>query len=142
MIKIQSKRSLHANTTRQLLQRLMCRRNHPHIHAHRLVIAHALQLSALQEAQHLRLQRHRHLADLIQKQRPPMSRFNPSRPRLHRPGKGSACVPKELSLQQCLRNRRTVQHCKRLARTIAQAVQSPRHDLLSRARLSFDQYCR
>ena len=59
------------------MQRLVRRRHHPHIHAQGLVVAHPLQFARLQKAQHLRLQRQRHLADLVQKQRASVRCFDP-----------------------------------------------------------------
>ena len=114
--------------------------NHSNIHPHRLVVANALQLSTLQKAQHLGLQRHRHLANLVEKQCPAVRRFNPPGARLHRPGKRSARMAEQLRLQQRLRDRRAVQHRKRPRRSQAQAVQRPRHHLLAGARLALDQH--
>jgi len=96
MIKVESKSLLCC----PLFQRLMRGCNHPHIHSHRRVVAYALQFAALQEPQHLRLQRQRHLPNLIQEERPTIGRFNPSSTRLDRSGERAARVAEQLCLQQ------------------------------------------
>ncbi len=80
MIKIQTEGSLRPYARSQLLKRLVRRRDHSHVHSDGLVVAYPLQLSALKEAQHLGLERHRHLTNLVQEERPSMSRFDSSRP--------------------------------------------------------------
>ena len=85
-----------------LLEVLVRSGNYAHIHAGDLVVANALQLAAFQEAQHLGLKCQRHLSDLIQKERSPMRGFNAAHPRPHSTGERSACVSKELGLQQRL----------------------------------------
>ncbi len=120
----------------------MRRRNHPHIHSYCLVITHPLQFATLQEPQHLCLQRHRHLSNLIEKQRSTMCRLDPTRARLHRPGKRSASMTKQFSFKQGLRNRRTIQHSKRFTCPLTQSMQRPCDDLFSRPSLSFNQYNR
>ena len=97
-------------------ERLMRRRDHPHVDPHRLVLADPLQFAAFQKTQQLGLKRQRHLTDLVQKQRAAIRRLNPSRPPLHRAGEGASRMPKKLGLQQRLRNGRAVQRDERAAR--------------------------
>ena len=78
--------------------------HNPHIHLDRLVVPHALQLAAFHKAQQLGLQRQRHLANLIQKQRPPVGRLDPPHPSMHRAGEGTPRMPEKFSFKQCFRN--------------------------------------
>ena len=68
-------------------------RNNAHIHPHRFVVSHALQLSALYKAQQLRLQPQRHLANFVQKQRSPVGRFDAPNASLYSPGKRARVCP-------------------------------------------------
>ena len=97
-----------------------------HIHLHRLVVAHPLQLAALHKAQQLGLQRQRHLADLVQKQRAAVGGFDAPRAPLHRAGKGAARMAKEFGFKQRFRNRRAIDGNKRLAASAATAGAGPR----------------
>ena len=53
----------------QLLQVVVGGGDHPHVRLDRLVAADPLELLLLQHAQHLGLQRRRHVADLVEEQR-------------------------------------------------------------------------
>ncbi len=74
-----------------------------HIHLYGFVIAHSLQFTALDKAQQLGLQRQRHLANLVQKERASVGSLDPSDTPLHRAGKSSAGVAEKLGFEQTLR---------------------------------------
>ncbi len=94
-------------------QRTMSSGENPNIDLYRLVVADALQFAALHKTQQLRLQRQRHLADLVEKECPAIGGLDPSRPAVHRAGKGPASVAEELGFQQCFRYRRAVERGQR-----------------------------
>src|SRR5580658_8128259 len=94
-----------------------------YIHLDGLVFSHALQLAAFDKAQKLRLQSQWHFANLIQKQRSTVGRLDASNAPLHCAGKRSACMAKELSLEQRLRNRRAIDGDKWLAAAVGEPMQ-------------------
>ena len=112
-------------------QRLMGGGHDAHIHFDGLVVAHPLQLAALDKAQQLGLQPQRHLADLVQKQRASVGGLNPSYAPLHRAGEGPASVAEEFSFQQRLGNGRAVDGDKWLAAARREPVQSLSNQFLA-----------
>ncbi len=111
-----------------------------HIHLHGLVVAHPLQLAALDKAQQLGLQAQRHLADLVQKQRAPVGGLDAAHAPLHRAGKGAAGMAEELGLKQSFGNRRAVDGDKGLAASRGEPVQGLGHQFLARTGRPLDQH--
>src|ERR1700731_2535795 len=98
-------------------------RDDAHIDLDGFVVPNTLQLSALEKAQELRLQRQRHLSNLIQKQGAAVGRLDAASTSLNRPGKRSPGMPEELCFKQSLRNCRAIDGNKRLTRTAGQPMQ-------------------
>ena len=73
------------------------------------VAAHALVGALLDDAQQLRLQRHRQFADLVEKQRPAVRRRERAVARRHRAGERAALVAEELAARQLRHDRRAVE---------------------------------
>ena len=111
-----------------------------HVHLQLFVVAHPLQLAALDKAEEFGLQRQRHLADLVQKQRAPVGGFDTSGAPLHRPGKCAARVAEQLRFEQRFGNRSAVDDHKRHAAAGRQAVQSLGNQFLAGAGGSFNQH--
>ncbi len=111
-------------------ERLMRRRHNANVDAHRLVLAYPLQFPALEKTQQLGLKRQWHLANLIQKQRAAVRRFNSSCPALYGASERAARMAEKLGLQQCLRDGGAVQRNEGPVSTRAQAMESTRHYLL------------
>ena len=107
-----------------------------------LVVAHPLQLSALDKAQELGLQSQRHLADFVQKERTAIGGLDATGPALHGAGKGAARVAEQFRFKQRFRNCRAIDGDKRFAVSWRQPMQSFGHYLLARASGSLDQHRR
>ncbi len=97
--------------------------NNTHVDLESLVVAHPLQLAALDEAKQLRLQGQRHLTDLVEKERAAVGGLDASHPALHRAGKGAAGVSEELRFEQRLGNGRAINGDKWFAASQGEAVQ-------------------
>src|SRR5207245_7229775 len=104
--------------------------------------AEPLKFALLQHAQELRLHGGTHLAHFVEKQRPSGALLQPARPRRHGPGEGALLVPKQLRLEQRLRERRAVQRDERPLRAPRPAVDQVRHDLLAGPRLAGEEHRR
>ena len=100
--------------------------------------ADALDLALLEHAQELRLERQRHVADLVQEERPAVGGLDPSDARLDAGG-DAALDPEELRFEKTLGQRSAVDRHERLGRAIAAGVDHPRDELLARAALAADQ---
>ena len=111
-----------------------------HVHVHRHVAAHAVELPVGQHAQQARLQIRRHLADFVQEQRAAVGLLEAPGPLRGGAGKGPALVAEELALHQILRDRGRVDGDEGLLRPRAVRVQRPRHQLLAGAGLAGDQH--
>ncbi|MNY02868.1 hypothetical protein D3C86_1354580 [compost metagenome] len=104
----------------QLRQRLMRRRDNPHVDRNRYGTAQTQDLALLQHAQQPRLQRDRHVANLVKKQRAGMGRFEqPALAPTARSGEGALVVAEQLAFQQRLRKGRTVDGDERLGGALA-----------------------
>jgi len=79
-----------------------------HINRDLVAPANALDDAFLQEAQELRLQRQGQIADLVQKQRAFISRFDLAQGLLYRTGKSALLISKQLAFEQRIGNGRTV----------------------------------
>ena len=70
-----------------------------HIHLDGLVVAHPLQFAAFHKSQQFGLQRQRHLADLIQKQRAPIRCLDAADASLYRARKCAPGMTEQLSFE-------------------------------------------
>ena len=121
-------------------QILIRRADNPNIHSHRLRTAQPLKLFLLQHAQQLRLRLDMHIADLVQKQRPPIRKLKLALPLRSRPGKRPPLVPEQLALDQLRRQRRCIHRDKRPRLSPALLVNRPRDQLLTRTALPANQH--
>src|SRR5581483_9511606 len=90
----------------------------------------------LQEAQELRLQRDRQVADLVEEQRAAARRLDLAERLLHRAGERAPFVAEELALEQRLGDRRAVDRDEAAAVPRRQPVERAREQLLAGARLA------
>src|SRR5439155_5532883 len=104
--------------------------------------ADALELLFLERPQDLRLQRERQLADLVEKQRPPMRQLELAGLSRRGAGKGALLVSEEFRLQQRFRNRGAVNRHKGSVGAWAERVQRPREELLAGAAFALEQHRR
>ena len=84
----------------------MRRRDHAHVDRDRLRRADGPHFAFLQHAQQLDLQGERHVADLVEEDRPAVGRLEQPLVRLDRAGERAARVPEQLGLEQRLRESR------------------------------------
>ena len=118
----------------------MHRRHNADVDPHCLVFTNPLQFPALEKTPQLGLKCQWHLANLIQKQRAAIRRFNTSCPALYGASERAARVAEKLGLRRCLRNGGAVQRDEGSVSPLAQAMESARHDLLPGPRRSLDEY--
>ncbi|MNO62695.1 hypothetical protein D3C76_533760 [compost metagenome] len=90
-------------------------RQHPYIHGDRLATANPFDVFFLEEAQQARLQLKGQIADLVEKQRAAVSRFDPPDLALMGAGKGPLLMAKQFGLDQVLGNRPAVDRDKGFA---------------------------
>ena len=105
----------------------------------RLLPADPVELALGQHAQQARLQRRRHVADLIEKQRAAICLFEPSHPPGIGTGERAFLVPEQFRFEQFGRDSRGIERNKRLVGSRTVFVQSPRDELLAGAGLTGDQ---
>src|SRR6516225_3215550 len=147
-------RNLHCNLVQPIVQILpkaplsyhqvevLVRRTHdPHIDLHWIAPADPLDDLILQKAQQFHLHRQRHVADLVQEQGPAIGAFDSADRLLERSSERALFVTEELAFEKRLRDRRTIDWHKRLARTGTQFVDCPGEQLLAGAALAAQQYC-
>ena len=107
-----------------------------HVNVDIVIAAERTDFALLQHAQQLHLQRRRHIADFVQKQRASFRRLKESFARAYRAGKGATGVTEQLRLQQLLRQRAAVNGDKRFARARAGGVDRLRQHLFAAAALA------
>src|SRR5882672_1761847 len=115
------------------------RADHAHVDRDRFPPAYPLERALLQEAQQLRLQRIRHVADLVEEERAARRVLDLALRLLVRARECALFVAEELALEQRFRNCRAVDGDERTARASGQAMQRPRQDLLAGAALAEQQ---
>ncbi len=98
-------------------------RDDAHVHLNQLATAQPLDDTLLQEAQQLRLQRQRHVANLIEKQHTAVGGLDLAERLFHRAREGATLIPEQLALQERLGNGGAVDGHPGLRRTLAQGVQ-------------------
>ena len=123
-----------------LVQILVGRGDDAHVDAHRGLAADPVELALGEHPQQARLQRHRHVADLIEEQRPAVGLLEAPAPERIRAGEGAALVSEELGLEEVGGNRRGVERDEGLAGARAVIVQRARHELLAGAGLAHHQH--
>ena len=93
-----------------------------HIDLDRAVAADALDHLVVQESQQLHLHRQRHVADLVEKQRPTVGAFDLADRLLDSAGEGAFLVTEQLAFQQGLGDRRAIEGDEGLLGARAEAV--------------------
>src|SRR6478735_6952020 len=122
------------------LEALVRRTDDAHVDRDLLPSADALDHALLQEAQQLRLQRRRQVADLVEEQRPAIRGLDLAERLLRGAGERALLVSEELAFEQRFRNRRAVDRDEALGAPRRQVVQRAREQLLARPRFAEDQY--
>src|SRR5580692_5813169 len=114
----------------------MSRGHNPNVHFFRPRAAQPLEFSLLQDAQELRLQLQRNVANFIQKQRSFVGQLNPANLLSDCAGKGAALVAKQLALEQAAGNSSTIDLYERAVLAVAAIVDRARDKLLASASLT------
>ena len=102
--------------------------------------AQPFKLAVLQDAQQLRLQFERQLADLVEKQSAAMSQLKASDALRQRAGERASFVPEQFTFEQPRGDRRAVQFHERAMRAAAQLMDRSRHQFLAGAGFALDQH--
>ena len=119
---------------------LMSRGDDPRLHLHRAVAAKRLEGPLAKHPHQLALDPRRELCNLVEKERAAVRRLELSVAPLDRPRKGPPLVSKELSLDQVVGQRATIDDHEGLRTSRALVVNQPRDDLLAGAAFSRDQH--
>src|SRR5215471_4314588 len=117
----------------RLLERTVGGGKDPHTHLSCHYVAHRLALSRLQHAQETALHLGRHVADLVEEDRPAVRLLEEPRLVGHRARERPAFVPEELRLEEGRRQGGAVHRDERLVPEIRVPVDGPGHELLARA---------
>ncbi|OQA34179.1 MAG: hypothetical protein BWY57_00641 [Betaproteobacteria bacterium ADurb.Bin341] len=116
------------------------RRNHPNVHPLNPVGTQGLDFALLEDAQQLRLQRQRHVADFIEKKGPAVGEFELSLAAIFiGAGIGARSGPEKFGFEQVFRNGRRVDRDKRLVGARRTAVNGVRDQFLAGARFTLDE---
>ena len=124
----------------QRLQVLVGRGDHAHVDADQLAAADAEELALGQHAQQPRLQRQRHVADLVEEQGAAVGLLEAAEVAPLRAGERAGLVAEQLAFQQFGRDRRGVERDERLCGARRFAVQRARDQFLAGAGLAGDQH--
>ena len=116
----------------------MARKN-AHIHAARLRRAYTLQFSGLQHAQQLGLLAHRHVGDLVQKERAAVGQLEAADAVGARVGECALHVAEDFALEGALRQPAGVHGHQRHARSRRSGMQQLGHNLLARTVFAGDE---
>src|SRR5581483_8815382 len=114
----------------RLLEVVVRRGEEPHVDLDRVVAADALELLLLDRAQELRLRLERHVAHLVEEERPAVRRLELALASGDRARERALLVPEELALDELARQRRAVQLDERARPARAPVVQRVRDELL------------
>ncbi len=109
-----------------------------HVHGDRAPAPDALDLALLEDAQELRLDRERRVADLVQEHRPAARELELARPRVDA-RRDALLDAEELALEEALGHRGAVQREERPVAPRGARVQEARGELLARAALPRDE---
>ena len=118
----------------------MRRGDHAHVDADQLAPADAEELALGQHAQQARLQRQRHVADLVEEQRAAVGLFETADVALLRAGERAGFVAEQFAFEQFGGNRGGVERDERLARARRFAMQRARDQFLAGAGFAGDQH--
>ena len=124
----------------RLLEILVGRRDHAHVHLDRARRSEPLDLLLLQDAQHLGLRLRAHVADFVQEDRPAIGLLELADLLLGGAGERSLLVAEQLRLDQFLGDRRAVDLHEPLAGARAVAVDGAGDELLADAALAEQQH--
>src|SRR5262249_11447457 len=113
-----------------------------HVDLDGLRTADPLELLLLQDAQQLRLELERDLADLVKEQRGAVGHLEAADFLGDGAGEGAPLVPEELALEETRRNGGAGELHERAVAAVAAVVDGPREHLLARARFAEKQYRR
>ena len=114
-----------------LLKRLMSSGDDPNVDVRDCVFADALDLAALEEAQHLGLKGEGHLADFVEEEGSTVSGFDAADARLRGAGEGTASVTEELGLEKGLGDGGAVEDGHDLVAAGAEGVDGSGDELLA-----------
>src|SRR4029077_15789161 len=123
-----------------LLQVLVARRDDAHVDVDRRLAADAVELALREHAQEPRLQRQRHVADLIEEERAAIRLLEASAPLRIRSREGAALVSEKLGLEKVGRNGGSVEGDERAAGARAVLVQGAGDELLAGAGFAGDEH--
>ena len=115
---------------------------HAYIDVNSFVAAYPRNLVLLQRPQHFRLGRQRHVAYLVQEQRPAVGLLKLARLVLDGTGKRTFYMTKQLTLNQFGRNSCTVDLHQRLRSPVALGMYEPRYNLFARTVSAGDEHTR
>src|SRR2546428_121787 len=116
------------------------RREHAHVDADRVGPAHALDRALLEHAQELRLELDRHVADLVEVERPPVGELELAELPLLRVRERAALVAEHLRLEERRRDRGAGHRHERAPGPAAVVVDRARDQLLARTRLPAEEH--
>src|SRR5262249_10888028 len=102
--------------------------------------AHAAKRQRFQQTQELRLERTRHLSNLVEEQCAAVGQVEQALAEVLGVGEGSALVTEQLALEQVLGNGAAVESDERSGSARASPVEVARHQLLAGAGLALDQH--
>ncbi len=111
----------------------------PHVRPDRLVPADPLKPTILQHPEHLRLGQRRHVADLVEEQRPAVALLEDADPLAIGAGERPLLMAEQLALEQGLGDRGAVDGQEGAGRAATVLVDCPGHQFLARAALAQDQ---
>src|SRR5258706_14623616 len=120
----------------------MRRGEDPYVHRRPLSCTDRTHLAVLQYPQELGLQSKRHIADLIQEQRPSVRRGDKPLVVVDRAGERTFAVPEQFGFEQIFRDGRAVDGYEGSVRAAACAVYRAREELLSGAARALDENAR
>ena len=114
--------------------------NHPHVHLALARVAHRFDHPLLQRSQNLGLQRQRHVAHFIEKQRALVGLLETSDPVSHGAGKGALAMTEHLAFQQALGNGGAVDRHERFVGAAAVLVDGTGDHFLAGAAFTSQQH--
>ena len=123
-----------------LLQALVGRGDDAHVDADRGLAADAVELALGEHPQEPRLERQRHVADLVEEERAAVGLLEAAAALRIRPGEGAALVSEQLRLEQIRGDRSRVERDEGTLGARAVLVQRPGDELLAGARLPGDEH--
>ncbi len=118
------------------------RRQHAHVELNHVATAEAFDLTFLQHAQQLGLQRQAHLGDLVEQQRTALCLFELAGTGTYRTGEGAFLVAEQYRLEHVVRDRCAVDRNKGAVCTVRARMDIARQDFFAGTRLTADHHRR